>query len=233
MSNLSPTMQQQLVAAHARLKLRISPDNADARPVVTPPSDRRSRSLQTAHRYATPKKQVARGVQKDSGAFVPELAARLENDPAITDGARRCARKIAEEAYRRNRDGRAIPVTVSYLSRALGRCRRTVQRYLRQLEEAGYIAVDVIAGARSRMAIGLVIRLCDRLLASHHRQKWPEKARKPGATLESQKQRFKGYIPGVCRQIPVSEWAIRCMDGVFRSYMKTKPLAALPEIATT
>jgi hypothetical protein len=30
--------------------------------------------------------------------------------------------------------------------------------------------------------------------------------------------------------MPVGQWAMRCMDGVFRSLMKTDPLASLPAI---
>jgi hypothetical protein len=40
---------------------------------------------------------------KDSGAYAPKLAARLDDDPNLTDGARRCARKLAEYTYRRAR----------------------------------------------------------------------------------------------------------------------------------
>jgi hypothetical protein len=80
---------------------------------------------------------------RDSGAYVPEMAASIENDPNLTDGARRCARKLAEYVYRTSRDSKTAPITVTYLMKALGRSRRSVQRYLRQLERAGY-AVCVI-----------------------------------------------------------------------------------------
>lgn len=81
---------------------------------------------------------------RDTGAYVPEMAARMDDDRNLTDGARRCARKVAEYIYIRNREGREADITVSYLMRALGRCRRTVQRYLRQLEREGYIDVFVV-----------------------------------------------------------------------------------------
>ena len=222
--------QSAFVDAHRNLKNRIVEDRAPARiPAKPVNAERRARSLRTCHRYSA-KEPERRPVPKDSGAYVPELAARLEDDPHLCDGARRCARKLAEETYRRNREGRSLAVTVTYLARALGRCRRTVQRYLRQLEREGYIAVDVIAGTRSRMCIGVVVRLCDALIARHHRQKWPGSARNPGATTESQKHRFKGYIQGRCPQMPVCQWTMRCMDGVFRSFMKTDPLAGLPAV---
>ena len=41
---------------------------------------------------------------------------RIDNDPNLTDGARRCARKLAELTYSQNREGRALPVTVTYLA---------------------------------------------------------------------------------------------------------------------
>lgn len=183
---------------------------------------RRKRSLQSGHRprlherprYATP---------KESGAYVPELSARLDDDRNLTDGARRCARKIAELTYRSNRAGRALDVTVSYLVKALGRCRRSVQRYLRQLEESGYIRTDVVAGRRTRMCVGLLITLLEPLFPRHHRDKWPERLRNLGATQESQNQRFIDSIKGKPRLVSRHDWSRRCMDGVFRSLMKTLP----------
>src|SRR6202035_5645921 len=100
---------------------------------------RRDRSLRHCHMPAQPKPRHPS--PRDTGAYVPELAARLDNDDNLTDGAQRCARKLAEYIYRKNRDGRAAEITVPYLMKALGRCRRTVQRYLRQLENEGYIDV--------------------------------------------------------------------------------------------
>jgi hypothetical protein len=177
--------------------------------------ERRLRSLQTCHypslyegkRFAPP---------RDSGAYVPELSARLDDDRNVTDGARRCGRKIAEETYRRNREGRSLEVTVTYLMKALGRCRRTVQRYLRVLEREGYIRVDVVSSDRTRMCAGLVVHLLAPLLARHHRSGWPATGRNPDATRESQNKRFKISL----KRIPREQWAVRCMNGVFRSLTK-------------
>ena len=155
--------QAAFIAAHRELQNRIAEQGHCDNRVVDPA--RRKRSLQTCHRYVLterPRKPAPR----ETGAYVPELAARIDNDPNLTDGARRCARKLAELTYRQNREGRTLPVTVTYLARALGRCRRTVQRYLRQLESEGYVAVDVIASQRSRMCVGLVVRLLAPLVAA-------------------------------------------------------------------
>jgi hypothetical protein len=161
---------------------------------------------------------------RETGAYVPELAARLEDDRNITDGARRCARKLAEETYRRNRAGRSLEITVTYLMKALGKCRRTVQRYLRLLEREGYIGVDVVRGARSRLCTGLIVYLQNPLFARHHTKRWPQRAKFPGATGKSQNQKqtdfkIKAGVP-ICRK----SWALKCMDGVYRSLMKTTPL---------
>src|SRR5262245_16945134 len=104
--------------------------------------------------------------ERISGAYVPELSARMDDDRRLSDGAKRCGRKLAEIIYRRNRDGRAIEITVSYLMKALRRSRRTVQRYLRQLEKAGYIAVEVVAGWRSRLCTGLAVHI-RRMVPAH------------------------------------------------------------------
>jgi hypothetical protein len=104
-------------------------------PSVAVEAARNRRSLQSCHRLTL--HEPRRKPVRDSGGYVPELSARLEDDGNLTDGARRCARKIAEYAYRCNRETRTAEITVTYLQRALGKCRRTVQRYLRQLEREG------------------------------------------------------------------------------------------------
>lgn len=225
MTMQNPDPQSDFIDAHRALKRRI----AEGRPCDAPAADaeRRRRSLQTCHRYKA-SGRTRRAPQAESRGYVPELAARLDNDPNLTDGARRCARKIAEATYRQNREGRSLAVTVTYLARTLGRCRRTVQRYLRQLEDGGYIAVDVIASHRTRMSIGLVVSLLTPLFAAHHRARWPGARGNPGATRESQIQRSIDSYTRQGRRIPVQDWAMHCMDGVFRALMATNPLAGPP-----
>jgi len=225
--------QDELIAAHRRLLQRTSESGGgDGALRRSGDPARRARSLQTCHRPAA----AERGRRKrepDRGGYVPELAARLDNDPNLTDGARRCGRKIAEEAYRRNREGRALTVTVTYLAKALGRCRRTVQRYLRQLEAEGYVAVDVLAGSRTRLCVGIIVRLLEPLFPAHHKERWPTARGNPGATGESLNHRTIAFRQSRGTPIPVRQWALRCMDGVFRSFMKTNPLAGLPPIVTS
>src|SRR5215470_941572 len=72
--------------------------------------ERRQRSLRHCH---LPGEEEPLLPVRDTGAYVPEMAARLENDPNLTDGARRCARKLTEYVYRRNRSSRASEITVT------------------------------------------------------------------------------------------------------------------------
>jgi hypothetical protein len=173
---------------------------------------RRERSLRCCHRPKDDWRTFE--PPADSDAFVPQLSARLENDRNLTDGARRCGRKLAEIAYRQKRSC-YLEITVTFLMKALRRCRRTIQRYLRELERAGYIKAFVRDTERTRMSAGLLVRLCGAMLPRHG---WPER-RNPGATFESHKnaEEDKG------RRIPVQMWALRCMDGVFRSFIATIP----------
>jgi hypothetical protein len=217
-----PAEADLMAQMHRRLRARI----AEQGPAPMPPSEyrppvdpaRSARSRRTCHGYSLYSRPRT-APPKDSGAYVPEMAARLENDGNLTDGARRCARKLAEYAYRKNREGRAAEITVTYLMRALGKCRRSVQRYLRLLEREGYIKVDVVHGGRSRMCVGLVVHLLGALFPRHHRKKWPQKSTRPDAPRESQnnKSRFKTQL------ISLEAWAWRCRDGVGRSHMKTLP----------
>src|SRR5690242_14124731 len=80
---------------------------------------RRTRSLRHCHLPAEPRGR--RPKPRDTGAYVPEMAARVDNDLNLTDGARRCSRKISELVYRKNREGRELEINVSYLAKALGR----------------------------------------------------------------------------------------------------------------
>lgn len=196
-----------------------------AQPITRPRDQtRRQRSLRTCHRPAI---DPDLHPVKDTGAYVPEMSARIDNDANVSNGARRCARKLAEEIYRRNREGRSLEITVTYLMKALGTCRRTVQRYLRSLERAGYIRVEVVQSERARMCVGLVVHLLAPLFPKHHQARWPKSLGNPGATVLSQNQRFHGSL----KRIPVEEWALRCMDGVFRSLRMTLGPLAPPDLA--
>jgi hypothetical protein len=226
--------QAAFIESAQALKARIATPRVEALPQPRGPAadaERRRRALNTCHRYAPAERLPRKAAPRASRAYVPELAARIEDDPNLSDGARRCARKLAELTYRQNREGRSLPVTVTYLAKALDRCRRTVQRYLRQLEREGYVSVDVVISQRARMCVGLVVRLLEPLLAAHHRGKWPGALAKPGATRESQNKRFRLFPIGNGMPIPVEQWALRCMDGVFRAFMETKPLVGLPGVA--
>jgi DNA-binding transcriptional ArsR family regulator len=149
------------------------------------------------------------------GAYTPELSEIIDNDPNLSDGARRCGRKVSAYVYRRNRDTLEAETTVTWLMEALGKSRRTVQRYLRELERAGYIAVDVLR-AGTRWCAGLVVRLLASLLPRHG---WPEKLIKPAMPSVSHNYKYRYKTERVPRDI----WAVRCMDGVFRSLMKSLP----------
>ena len=91
---------QRLAARMARDGIRIERNPSPA--LLPKDEDRRQRSLRSCHLPAEPKPRQA--PPRDSGAYVPEMAARIEDDPNLTDGARRCARKLAEYIYRKNRD---------------------------------------------------------------------------------------------------------------------------------
>jgi DNA-binding transcriptional ArsR family regulator len=179
-------------------------------------AERRQCSLRSCHLPAERKARLP--APRDSGAYVPEMAARIDDDPNLTDGARRCARKLAEYVYRKNRSGRTAEITVTWLMRALGKSRRSVQRYLEELERGGYINADVLY-AGTRMCVGLFIELLAPLFPRHHRQKWPQKRMDSDAPELSQKYRFRLKTGRISRRL----WALRCMDGVFRSFMKTLP----------
>jgi hypothetical protein len=174
---------------------------------------RQLRSLRSCHLPA--EEQPLHAPPRDTGAYVPELGARIDDDRNLTDGARRCARKLAQYTYRTNRESRTAQITVTYLMKALRRSRRTVQRHLRQLERAGYISVQVIH-AGTRMCAGLMVELMAPCFPRHHRAEWPQKLIEPDAPRKSQNNRRR-------YKYSRESWALRCMDGVFRALTKTLP----------
>lgn len=178
--------------------------------------ERSRRSRRHCHLPAEPKKPRC-PPPRDTGEYVPEMSARIDNDRNLTDGARRCGRKLMGFGHRKNREGREVEITVPYLEKVLGRCRRSVQGYLRELEREGYIETLVVPSERTRMCFGLLIRLLDPLFPRHRRGGSPEKAGNRDAQKDSQiySSRFKR------RPIPRRVWAFFCCQGVWRSYMKT------------
>jgi hypothetical protein len=207
----------------------ISPEEEDADRAAR--EERRLRSLQTCHRYSLHERARATS-PPETGAYVPELSARLDDDPNLTDGARRCARKLAEYMYRRARTERGSEITVTWLMQALGKCRRTVQRYLRLLERENYIQAHVIHTEATRMCAGLFVQLLSPVFARHHRAKWPGTLAIPDATAESHKKNLIKLKEQRGPLIPCRLWAIRCMDGVFRALTKTLPLLNQPSLTS-
>jgi DNA-binding transcriptional ArsR family regulator len=177
--------------------------SADAGKVIKDPA-RRHRSYRTC--WLPAKQTPLRASPRDGGAYVPELSARIEDDRNLTDGARRCARKLAEYTYRRDRDSRTAQITVTYLMKALGKSRRTVQRYLRQLERAGYITAAVIH-AGTRMCAGLMVELLFPLIPRHG---WPQKLIKPDAPKVSQNNSSRYKTRLISRVL----WAVKCTDPI-------------------
>jgi hypothetical protein len=222
----NPDHRALLADAHRALKERIT----HRAPETSHPADnpRRQRSLRSCH---YPKSDEQPLIQfRDTGAYVPELSARIEDDPNLTDGARRCARKIAQYAYRHHRENRAAKITVGYLAHALRKCRRTVQGYLRQLERAGYVRVGVVSSGRTRMCVGLLIELLAPLFPRHRQEKWPGNAMNSGVQKSSHNKRFLDSLYKGKPVIPREAWALRCMDGVFRALIATLP--QLPPIVS-
>lgn len=189
--------------------------------------NRRNRSLQSCHRPAIRPEPVK--YRSRSEGYAPPIAARVLNDPGLTDGARRCAAKLMELAYRRNRRGRAFSGTVLYLAKCLGRSERTVQNYLAQLRGRGYIRHEVVTSDQARMCVGVFITLLGPLFPKHHREEWPVKAMNSGVKPDSQ-----NYIPntkkkGSQARVSVEDWAWRCMEGVYRALLSSRSGLSLPE----
>src|ERR1035437_8310630 len=100
-----------IATLHDQLKRRIDRDSR-RQIIQTIPADqvRRKRSLRCCH---LPAQQQPFTPVRDSHAYVPEPAPRLDTAPTLPAGARRCARILATYTYRRNRDTRTAQITVT------------------------------------------------------------------------------------------------------------------------
>lgn len=182
---------------------------------------RRRRSLHTCHRPALIIRKPK--YRSNTGAYVPQFSARLLNDPRLSDGARRCAAKLMEITYRKDRAGRSYKGTVLYLAKCLQRSERAVQSYLAQLRAGGYIRHQVIRSERARMCTGIFITLLSPLFPKHHASEWPVKPGKSGVKKNSENCTIKILGREFQSLVDVEHWAMLCMDGVFRALMKTLP----------
>ncbi|WP_152538623.1 helix-turn-helix domain-containing protein [Aquimarina macrocephali] len=178
---------------------------------------KRKRSLQTCHRYSLETLCLPDNLAETTGdRYTPQTSAAILNDNRLTDGAKILALKLMEQTYRENREGRWLQITVPYLMKALGRCRRTIQNYLRLLEHYGYIKTDVIKANISKMCVGLAIWLQEPLFPKHHKEKWPQSATNSGA----QKTSYNNPISLLLNTIPINLWAEECMKGIYRSFKR-------------
>ena len=182
---------------------------------------RRDRSLQTCHRFSAVRFGKKRYPKPETRAYTPETSACVDEDRNLTANAANAVRFLMRYAYQKARDTRTIRITVSYIAKGLKRCCRSVQRYLRALEEEGYISTEIVRNAATGMVECLEITLLSPLFPDHHKEKWPYKLEKPGnpdATVLSDKQ---SHIYIYTKE-SVSAWALRCMNGVFDTFMKRK-----------
>lgn len=183
---------------------------------------RQKRALVTSHRFRMQRFSWEEGAHleepRETGEYVPEVNMKLVKDRNLTDSARRIAMFILRHTYQDNRAGRFIGMTVSFIMKGLSLSRRTVQRSLTLLETRGYFRCDVAKGETTRMCIGLIIHLLSPLFPKHHKENWPARRGNPEASKMPQKQEhFYNSIYQAKHKVSRMNWAIRCMDGVFRA----------------
>lgn len=185
---------------------------------------RRERSLQTCHRFSMKWKE--KHEKPDTGAYMPELSGRVCRDKNLNGQVLKAAMFLMEQIYMKARNSRTMRITVSYVANGIGMSNRTVQRYLRNLEAEGYIQINIVRHVVTGMVACLEVILLKPLFPRHHEKKWPERVEDQDTTFLSDKKSLLIYI----RKESRTEWALKCMDGVWKSFMKTKPLIDIEPI---
>ena len=87
---------------------------------------------------------------------------------------------------------------------------------------------SVILGEGSRMCTGLKIRLLKPVFPRHHEKKWPVKVENPDAQMDSLNYWSEYIYTEEMETTPVHNWAVKCMDGIFKRFMQTFPLLDPP-----
>ena len=180
--------------------------------------DRRMRSLQTCHRYSMTERP--RYEKPNTGAYTPEMSVKVQRDKNLYRNAVFAALFLMEKAYRQARDTRTLRITVSYIAKGIDRSVSTVRRYLRSLEEEGYIRIDIVRHVATGMVACLEITLLKSMFPRHHKKQWPQRLEKPDRSFLTDKESLLVYIGKESRK----EWALKCMNGVWEAFMKTSPL---------
>jgi hypothetical protein len=110
---------------------------------------------------------------------------------------------------------------------------RAPQNYLCELRTRGYIRHEVVRSHKARMCIGIFITLLDPIFPRHHRKEWPAQKNggKSGVQKNSEKYLQFSKYTYFQERVSVARWTWKCMDGVFRAFMRTAPLAAAAGIA--
>ena len=153
----------------------------------------------------------------ETDEYVPQINMKLIKDRNLTDSSRRIAMFVLRHAYQDNRAGRFIGMTVSFIMNGLSLSRRTVQRSLTLLETRGYFHCEVAKGDKTRMCIGLIIRLQRSLFPRHHQKKWPERSRNPEASkLPHKQEQFNKTVYGAKHKVSRLNWALKCMNAITR-----------------
>ena len=99
---------------------------------------------------------------------------------------------------------------------------KTARQFLSALKPEQPIQSLHFATLNEHTAANELSELLAPLLPRHYRQKWPGKLMDSDAPQMSQNNRPR-------YKYSRESWALRCMDGVFRSFMKTlPPLPAIP-----
>ncbi len=118
----------------------------------------RAMDAQRQGRKAPPPTRASRPAPRPSRLYSPEMACDAARDTRLMHGAARCFQLI----YALQR-GQLPRPTKRWLAEQLGVCQRTVQRYLKQLREFEYIAIEEIRTATGWM-VGQVVRVTKKAL---------------------------------------------------------------------
>jgi hypothetical protein len=74
------------------------------------------------------------------------------------------------------------------------------------------------------MECGIFITLLEPIFPRHHRKEWPaqKNGAKPGVQKNSEKYLQFSKYTYFQERVSVARWSWKCMDGVYRAFMKTR-----------
>lgn len=121
---------------------------------------RRKRALDSKHNKSRPPHRHGRAGPRSSKQFAKSMSTQAARDDRLTPQSKALLQVLVARTGR----GRRTDTTKTTLGKIMNRCPRSIQRYIRELVEFGYLRTQTIKSRRTGFYIGLRIWIMNSVL---------------------------------------------------------------------